>query len=382
MRKSKIMDCHYVPQVYQKRWRVQNTKKSVYFLLKKDKYLSSKDTTVNVKKNLCLDDYYILPLENKYLLPFYIQAFPSFFENVMRSYDNMEIVYHKKNIECKTEFINNFIHFRKFKIINNNNVLNNTIEWEKIKQLWNNEYAKKLEDSFWNIENNWNKILDNVIEDLDNNIRSKISINRDSLIQFIAIQSIRIYDSPLIKKTINESCNIVASIIDKNVLPNPKSFLSRHKKDIWIKELMKYYFNINAITLNYSKSNNSVSSLIEHMKNCQIFIIKAIGRARFITSDRPVINVDSKTSSGSLTIMPLSPDYCLFLANNKFDKNAINRYDILEANNPIVGYINNLMCTHSREGIICNEKIFYRNRIYPKKYLEKMFGMQGYLNAF
>lgn len=153
------MNCHIVPQVYLRSWKIPEFKKSLYLFNKND--IASNGLQANIK-NLSNTDFtavdkYLLKIEDHSYINELNQEYIQLFDKIK----HYKISFEGTPIINVNDFISNLPNINQWKI---SDLDNNHLNPEQIKillqEIWKEKVEKLIESYFdHNIENNWHLLL-------------------------------------------------------------------------------------------------------------------------------------------------------------------------------------------------------------------------------
>jgi hypothetical protein len=347
------MNCHIVPQVYLKSWKIDGTKNSIYIfnntlpLKKGDIHNIS-----NLRKSSFVgNDLYILNNYSSIYASYINYEFSELFDFMINQgftgfYSNMEI-------STLNEFIRNFSHIEEWNIIDSNGLSFNNSDFKKLLDTqWTNYIQAPIEKYFSkSAENYWNNFLKYVNEKICKRSFMVYAENKDYLLEFIAIQFCRVY------KNLREfGIDIILDVIvnSSKFPPNAKAELSgqQYKDDLCLMLLYRY--------VQYKRTcdplfkDNTITGVINRFKDqMQIIFLISVSRFEFLTSDNPCLHVSLESTFDqhfSGIFLPIMPNVCVFLTKS-VTKTTLNKYLIMDVCAQNVKYINYMLLSESMQNV-------------------------------
>lgn len=219
------------------------------------------------------------------------------------------------------------------------------------------EIDKAIEDNMNTLyEDKWNSYIAEIESFISNNQGDQIIT--DYLIRFFTLQLFRTEE--YIKPAIKEALGIISNIPILAAMSNPES----DKKFIDKKFLSLLY----RFLINQDDDDNPITETYKQIKeeNQIVFILtNEKSKYSFITSDLPAFKLDKNCLAKGF-YMPITPQICLFLYQNKKNNNTIK---VKKVKDDVIKFINHLTYLHAENIIISKyENITGQcNDIYPEQ---------------
>lgn len=344
------MNCHIVPQVYLRSWRIPEYKNSIYLFDKSNFLRSGVQANIEKLKNteFVAWDKYLLKTENN---AYAYQLYPEF-SQLFDTLKHYNISCKEKCITTVDEFINNYSKILTWEIQDGENIINQQQIKLLLENLWEENVEQLIEKYFdKNIENNWNEFL--------SYINNKLLLKRNWIVkaerkeyflEFITIQLSRRFEN-LKKFGIDFVIDWFTNFIQEKV---PEKNLSdildidTFKEDLCLIQLYKYVKY--SCTSDATYENNSLTKVINLLNNqMQLCFFIAPPTIDFISSDNPCVHIPLGSKGlnyFSGIYLPINKRVCAFLCKNP-TSSTLNKYLIINVCVENVKFINYLILVNS-----------------------------------
>lgn len=349
------MNCHIVPQVYLRSWKIPEFRNSIYLFDKGDIIRNGIQTNIELKNtDFAVEDKYLLKTDDHDYIYELLPEFALLYDSLM----NYKLSYQNVIISTVDEFINNYKYILNWDIIDPNNKVIDPIQIKaSLEALWEEKVERLIENYFdRNIENYWKEFLIFVENKIMKRGWMVYAEYKEYFLEFVAIQLSRRTEN--LKKLgidflVEFSIKQMEKYLSKDFL-NETINSDGFKEDLCLIQLYKYVkYKISADN-NYE--NNTITKIIDVLnEQIQICFFISPPNVDFITSDNPCIHIPLKSQYNkwfSGIYLPVNKHVCAFLCKNKGGK-TLNKYLIMDLSAQNTKYINNIILQN------CISKVAY-----------------------
>ena len=341
------MNCHIIPQVYLKSWKVAHTKKTIYLFDKMNIHLHEEHNISNLKNTTFTQkDIFIIDLKTALLLEETVKDLEEMFANILIKYDIKINNLNLTESDLLKKIRNIYFGFDTSSTLNiinksNNKTIHKQHFFKILEEEWR-RYSKTIENKFSeNLENDWDSIIHNINESNKEKIIEfllvlfyKQNLNVDSQIENLY----KVIGKPLLDR-FNQHYNV------NNPISSLENFKELQKKQTWIRYLK-------------TSRTNPMSRALNDMKkwNYKMFVLYN-NNIDFITSDNPCFYINTKDAEFNNIFnglyFPVKPSMCLYLLPDP--KNKLNQhYYTLSVEDDLVQYINYMILKKSNKYVVSN----------------------------
>lgn len=338
---------HFVPKVYLKYWCLDKKKKKLYYY-KKFPY-----EKMNVSiKNVCIKkDQYTLD-NQKY--EFIINRYPKLSYEIAQEIleilktNNCICKYNKIELDNEQKIMDNSLFISAWKFYNPDGkevTYEENKKLEQIKKVTNYSIEHRLNEEFESI---WDKRLDDLIPEFENNVNSEILLSSkrlDSLLDMFLVTMLRNPNFDYfenLERILNAFCDIFCDIFESGAL-DKNDFLNKQNSGFRKGSLYE--------SLNKDGVYKALYSEIKKYLNILILVANE-GEGDFITSDNPAFlnrTCIPESSISDYLIFPLSPKCVMLMYKNKSNpKKKIEKIGIVGKNNPDIKKVNRWIMKNSK----------------------------------
>jgi len=219
-----------------------------------------------------------------------------------------------------------------------------------IEQIWRKDVSTIIEDFFSNCyENKWDGFRIYIEQESAKNATINISCYYDYLIEFLAVQKLRV------KNNTDGVNSAIMSVLS--------SLLKRGNKTVTLSPDILLFSNLYGYA-EYKKSSdkkyedNLVSIHINQIKTNKIklFLLKSIG-TEFITTDNPYVIVNERKQKYSSEyeglFFPISPNLCLF--GSPCESISCSDMPVIAVDSVVASYVNHILKTEASKNYVSRQ---------------------------